>query len=219
MHRFSQLLNEYGPASERWRQNQEATAEDFNLLELMDLTGDELRHSRLLAWLLDHRINESGTHAQVSLGFRLFLEEFGLPVAWAQTKYSVHREVSGESSRIDVRIQAPGSFIIDIENKIWSAEDDNQATREWKDLQAKAKELNIANENIRAFFLTPDGRNATNPNFHPVKWKQIARILDNFATDAKPPIVKLFAQHYADALRRFVSVERPTEENENEKDI
>jgi hypothetical protein len=215
--RFSQLLKDYQPACERWRQNQEATAEDFNLLEVMNLTGDELHHSMLLAWLLDHRLTALGTHAQGNLGFRLFLEELGLPVEWAQKPYSVYREVSGDRSRIDIRIQAPRSFIIDIENKIWSEEGDDQTNREWEDLQDKAKELAIAN--VHAFFLTPDGRKAENPKFRPVKWMQIARILEKFAVEAKPPEVKLFARHYAAALQRFVVVERPTEENEDEKDI
>jgi len=217
--RFNRLLDEYEPVCERWRQNQEATADDFNLFDVMNLTGDELRHSMLLAWLLDHRLNDYGTHAQRSLGFRLFLEEFKLPVAWALKSYSVYREVSGVRSRIDVRIQAPGSFIIDIENKIWSNEGDDQTKREWEDLQARAKELNIAEQNVRAFFLTPDGRKPMNENFHPVKWKRIALVLERFADEAKPPEVKLFARHYADALKRFVLVERPTEENEDEKDI
>jgi hypothetical protein len=183
----------------------------------MNLTGDELHHSMLLAWLLDHRLTALGTHAQGNLGFRLFLEELGLPVEWAQKPYSVYREVSGDRSRIDIRIQAPRSFIIDIENKIWSEEGDDQTNREWEDLQDKAKELAIAN--VHAFFLTPDGRKAENPKFRPVKWMQIARILEKFAVEAKPPEVKLFARHYAAALQRFVVVERPTEENEDEKDI
>jgi len=215
--RFTQLLNEYEPACERWRQNQEATADDFNLLDVMNLAGDELRHSMLLAWLLDHRLNDYGTHAQGSLGFRLFLEEFKLPVAWARKPYSVYREVSGVRSRIDVRIQAPGSFIIDIENKIWSDEGDDQTNHEWKDLQDKAGELKIAN--VHAFFLTPDGRKAENANFEPVKWKQIAHLLELFAVEAKPPEVKLFARHYADALQRYVNVATPTEENDDEKHI
>jgi hypothetical protein len=217
--RFVQLLKEYEPACERLRRNQEATADDFNLLEVMKLTGDELRHSMLLAWLLDHRLSALGTHAQGSLGFFLFLNEFDLPAEWAQTRYSVHREVSGDCSRIDIRIQAPGSFIIDIENKIWSDEGDNQTIREWEDLQEQAKELKIPSANVRAFFLTPDGRKANNSNFQPAAWKQIARILKQFADEAKPLEVKLFASHYAEALKRFVIVERPIEENEDEKDI
>ncbi len=215
--RFKRVLDEYQQACDTWTKNQEAIADDFNLLDVMNLAGDELRHSMLLAWLLDHRLNDYGTHAQGSLGFRLFLEEVKLPVAWALESYSVYREVSGVRSRIDVRIQAPGSFIIDIENKIWSDEGDDQTNREWKDLQVKASELNIAN--VHAFFLTPDGRKAGNENFKPVQWKQLGHILELFSVEAKPPEVKLFARHYADALQRYVNVERPTEENADEKHI
>jgi hypothetical protein len=217
--RFSQLLKGYERACERWRKNQEATAEDFNLLDVMKVTTDELRHSMLLAWLLDHRLNVYGTHAQGSLGFRRFLKEFGLPVEWAKEQYSVHREVSGDRSRIDVRIQAPGFFIIDIENKIRANERDDQTRSEWDDLQAKAKELNIATANVRAFFLTPDGKQPKSKDFRPVKWKQIARILEKFAEEAKPRAVRFFARHYAEALHRFVILERSTEEHAYGKEI
>jgi len=217
--RFKHVLDKYQLARDTWTKNQEAIAEDFNFLDVINLTMDEVRHSMLLAWLLDHRLYEYGTHAQRSLGFRLFLEEFGLPVAWAQTEYSVFREESGESSRIDVRILARGSFIIDIENKIGADEGYKQTFREWDDLQAKAKELNIANANVHAFFLTTDGRAPTNKNFQPVKWERIACILEKFAQHAQPEEVKLFARHYAKALKRFAMVQKPTEKIEYDKDI
>jgi hypothetical protein len=214
---FGQLLNSYNAASENWRLNQEATAEEFNLFDVMNLTGDEIRHSMLLAWLLDHRLTAFGTHGQGRLGFRVFLEELGLPVEYAEKQYSVHREVSGDRSRIDIRIQARGFFIIDIENKIWSVEGNDQTNSEWEDLQQKAKELSVSD--VCALFLTPNGTEAENPNFRSITWRQIIRVLERFAREAKPPEVRLFAKHYADALRRFVVIESPTPENDYEKNI
>ena len=69
-----------------------------------------------------------------SLGFRFFLEEFGLPVKYADGKYRVRREVSGDESRIDVEVAERRKFVIHIENKIWSAEGDDETNREWRDL-------------------------------------------------------------------------------------
>ena len=70
---FPGLLAGYQDARASWAKAQEATADDFNLLEVMDVVGDENCHSNILAWLLDRRI-EHGTHAQGNLGFRLFLK-------------------------------------------------------------------------------------------------------------------------------------------------
>src|SRR5207248_1161653 len=71
--RIRALLDGYNETVEHYRQQQEEVADDFNLLDVMRLTGKEIRHSMVLAWLLDHDLRKLGTHAQGNLGFRLFL--------------------------------------------------------------------------------------------------------------------------------------------------
>ena len=51
---LKKLFAEYASAIEEWRQSQESLADDFSILEVLDLTGNEIRHSMVLAWLLDH---------------------------------------------------------------------------------------------------------------------------------------------------------------------
>ena len=92
--RMDALLDGYRKAEERCREQQEQCADDFNLLDVMRLTGKEIRHSMVLAWVLDHDLRRLGTHAQGKLGFRLFLEEFGLPLRYADCNYRVRREGS-----------------------------------------------------------------------------------------------------------------------------
>jgi hypothetical protein len=156
-----------------------------------------------------------GTHAQGGLGFRLFLEELKLPVEYADTRYWVKRELSGEESRVDIEIAAQGEFLIHIENKIWSGEGEDQTDREWSDMQRRAESLGILprerSGGVHGFFLTPEGIGAINTNFQSVSWRQIARVLDRFAAEALPPDVKLFASHYARTLRRFI-IEETQEE-------
>jgi hypothetical protein len=206
-HNFGTLLAEYENVFEVWRNKQEATADDFNVLEVIGLTFDEIRHSMLLAWLLDHRIGKLGSHAQGNLGFCLFLKSLRLPLKYASANYSVSREVAGNSSRVDIRVEATGRFIIDIENKIWSDEGDDQTNREWVDLLTRAKQLCVPASAVHAFFLTPEGRLPRNRNFDVVTWHQVAEVLDEFSEQAKPTEVKLFAKHYAAVLRRFVLAE------------
>jgi hypothetical protein len=87
---------------------------------------------------------------------------------------------------MDIEVVASGKFIIQIENKILSLEGDNQTKREWCDLNKRTE------PNRHAIFLTLDGREADEKNFRPVGWSRVARVLDKFAEQAQPPVVKLF---------------------------
>src|SRR4051812_2703675 len=61
---YSRLLIGYEAAFESYRRQQESRADDFNLLGVMQLMYKEIRHSMVLAWLIDHDIRRLGTHAQ-----------------------------------------------------------------------------------------------------------------------------------------------------------
>jgi len=208
---LSKCLTDYEAVEERWRSQQKETADGFNVLEALDLTNNELRHSMLVAWLLNRDVRGRGSHAQGSLGFRLFLEECGgrfgnrrMNTRYADMQYHVRREVAGDESRVDIRIESPGSLLVDIENKISSGEGEDQTGREWRDLHALASRLHVPESAVHAFFLTPDGRPAADPHFKPISYELIARVLDRFAEEARPPDVRLFARHYAEALRKHV---------------
>ena len=171
----------------------------------------------VLAWLLDHDLRKLGTHAQGNLGFRLFLREFNdlcLPMDYAATKYYVRREVAGDKSVVDIEIACREQFLIQIENKIWSGTD--QTNREWSDVQRRATSLKVGPDRTHALFLTPGGREAANPNFRPISWGRIVRVLEKFAEQAKPPDVKLFARHYAQGLERFIVIQHTSEEDNGE---
>jgi PD-(D/E)XK nuclease superfamily protein len=201
---FHTLLDAFNETLEHYRLHQEQVADDFNLLDVMRLTGKEVRHSMVLAWLLDSDMRNLGTHAQGNLGFRLFLDEFGLPSHYAHSKYWVRREVPGDESVVDVEIGSRGGFLIHIENKIWSGEGTVQTDREWSDLQRRADNLTVPAHAVHAFFLTPHGAKPANQNFCAIPWGRIVRVLEKFANQAKPAEVRLFASHYARALRRFI---------------
>jgi hypothetical protein len=220
----SKLLPAFQDARSKWAKSQEELADDFNLFEVLRVDGDEVRHSRALAWLLDCRI-ERGTHAQGNLGFQLFLKELESELRnegsadvlgySAEPNYWVHCEVCGDEARVDIEIAARGRFLIHIENKIWSGEGEDQTGREWRDLLARRKELSVSASACHAIFLTLDGHKAVNSNYRSVGWFRIARILDRFSELAKPPEVKLFARHYAKAVRRLSAAQTIELEAEN----
>ena len=212
---FQSLTAGFANAIEKWRQREENSAGDFNLLELLDLTGKEIRHSMILAWLLDHDLTRLGTHAQGNLGFRLFLTELRLPSEYACPPYWVRREVEREESRVDIEIASRGRFLIHIENKVFSVEGADQTGREWRDAKRRAAELGVPDSALHALFLTRDNSTARDPHFRSFTWGQVARVLDAFVAAAKPPDVKVFCTHYAKALRMFVISDTQTKETEH----
>ncbi|MGO9111293.1 MAG: PD-(D/E)XK nuclease family protein [Thermoguttaceae bacterium] len=225
MNVLNDLLPVYQAAHKTWAEKQEGSADEFNLLEVMEVETDEACHSKILAWLLDRRIDR-GTHAQGSLGFRLLLEELGtMPIAESQHQikatyadepnYWVGREVSGSKARIDVEIAARRKFVIHIENKILAAEGQGETHREWSDLQERARELGVPEADCHAIYLTLDGSKAKDEHFRTVGWNRIARVLERFAELAMPPEVQLFARHYAKAVRKLAPAEPQEKEVEN----
>ena len=131
------------------------TKVDFNLFSLLGIQTDEVRHSALLAWLLDP---ESG-HGQGTLFMRLFTElcSVDLPDT-AFHRYTVRTEFAGEESIIDVMVSAHAEFIIYVENKVLAAEGPDQVDREFRDLRRLGAALSVPRRHQYAVFLTPDGR-------------------------------------------------------------
>lgn len=215
---FRGLLDGFQAKFRAWQESERKTASDFDLLDTLQISGDELKHSRMLAWLLDNRIERAATHAQGNLGFRLFLEELAFDTSYARGPYWVTREVRGDESRVDVEIAASSQFVIHIENKIYSPEGWNQTGREWNALLLRAKELCVKPERVHGIFLTLAGIQPTNRKFIPISWSRIADILDRFAIRAKAPEVQVIAAHYARALRRMTVRRIELYEDEDETD-
>jgi hypothetical protein len=197
---FMNVITGFATSKTRWQLRQRNVADSFNILDVLRLTGNEVRHSMVLAWMLDKDMDRHGTHAQGSLGFEQFLKELKLPSEYASETYWVRREVVGEESRVDVEIAARGSFLIHIENKIWSNEGHEQTMREWADIERRAVALNVQSDCVHCIYLTPDGRAARHASFQPLSWYRMQRVLEAFAELAIPPEVKIFAKHYARAL-------------------
>lgn len=213
---FRDLLDGFRGKFQAWRKSEENSASDFNLLDTLQIFGEEVRHSMMLAWLLDRRIERAGTHAQGNKGFLLFLKELGLDERYAESEYLVRREVRGDESIVDIEIAARGRFVIHIENKIYSEEGEDQTEREWRDLQERARDLGVKLSRAHGFFITLSGDPPTSKHFEELGWNRIASILDAFAEQAKAPEVSMFASHYARALRRMTIEQPETYEDEDE---
>lgn len=214
---FTRTITGFINAKSTWQQEQRSFADSFNILAVLNLTDKEVRHSMVLAWLLDKDMDRQGTHAQGSWGFEQFLTALALPMKYAEANYWVRREVAGDESRVDIEVAARDVFLIHIENKIWSGEGAEQTTREWADVERRRVALNVSPDHVHCIYLTPDGRSAGHKDFKALSWHKIETVLESFAEKALPEDVKLFARHYARALRAAgISQNQEKEQNYDE---
>jgi hypothetical protein len=132
----------------------------------------------------------------------------------------VRREVRGDESTVDVEVASRKQFLIHIEIKIWSEEGADQTDREWADVLRRINQLEVQGELARtavhALYLTPHGDKPANPDFRSISWQSIASVFDKFADQAQPQDVKLFARHYARALRRFTTTDDRSEDHDGQ---
>ena len=145
---ISGFKHKYAESLEEIRKN----APQANIIKVLNLGYDELRHSRMLAWLLDYK----ASHMQGNLFFFHFLDVLGIEKTEEyQAQYYVQRE---RPDRIDISIYSPDNFTIFIENKIRADEREKQLDDEYKSLQKWSEEWRIQERNRYLVFLTPEGR-------------------------------------------------------------
>ena len=82
-------------------------------------------------------------------------------------------------------------------------------------LNKRAEVLRIPQEHRHGIFLTLDGRSPADAHFRPVGWDRIVAILNEFARQARPRYVRLFARHYGEAVRKLAASTYKQEEIRN----
>jgi len=141
----------------------------FNLFEITGVGDDEVRHSSILAWLLNPR----SRHTCRTLFLRSFLKVAGIVIPEEQIRdCSVRTEFPGTESTIDILIYRLGSFIIYLENKTKSPEGDKQVDREYRDLRCVGKSVRVPENMMFPIFLTPSGRKPISGD--PEPWRTIS---------------------------------------------
>ena len=151
---------------------------NFNMMKLCGLGADEVRHSAILAWLLD----ENASHAHGNLFLEAFSSVVGLELENETAGYVVSAEFPGFESITDIVVYRTSDFFISIENKINAKEGGDQLNREYRDRERYADSLNIPPNRRVSVFLTPDGRQPKTGNPH--SWCQLSysRMAEAFRT-------------------------------------
>jgi hypothetical protein len=177
---------------------------EFSLMKVFGVENYELAHSSFLAWLLDP-LGDHGLGSQ-------FVEKFICKVASKTKKVDltgidfrnlcVDREVSGDESRLDIRVRDQlASFVCVIENKILAKEGTDQTNRLYRDYHdVFSKELFV--------FLTLDEKvKPINRNFTPITYREVLSILRSLSQDSINPDTRFLIRHYVNTLERLIMSE------------
>ena len=182
--------------------------DEFNVFDVLKSAHHELKHSNVLAWLL----NPHGSHLMGRRFFDSFIRRFSdftresefLVKAYLDTDVDI--EVMTEEMNIDLLVVAEeAKFIIAIENKIWSKEHSKQLPRYRKMLEDIYKDE--LGWHRFYFYLTPDGDMSKDDTRY---WNSISyrEVYDSIA-EVMPDITesnsaKSFIQQYCKVIEREV---------------
>jgi hypothetical protein len=172
-----------------------------NIWRAAGLGTDEVRNTRVLAWLLD-RFEDHGQGSSVleslidRVNSRCGATGVDASVVrnssyWTRTE---SRPLSSLESRVDIEIESD-SFLIFVEVKIYAGETGDQLDRYAELIRRKAGQ----HKPTLVLFLTPNGRRPDNAvlNVVPIFWRDVAAILyehaahESFAASA----IRQFADH------------------------
>lgn len=202
------LFHNLGPALEK-QATQRRLGEGINVWAVSDLGRDELRNSRLLAWLLDRW----GSHGQQADILRALLAQvaprpdgFPAPVA-VDLPYWVRVEscpLGERQSRVDIEIDGDGLLLF-IEVKIDAPETSDQLDRYLAIAEAKAR-----GRPWGVIYLTRHGRmplryagTPSRSRLVPVAWNAVTGIIERQVEDLPDCIARAILRQYTNHIGSF----------------
>ena len=131
---------------ERWldERAEQDRREDFNIFEVAGIVNAEIRHSNMIAWL----INPHGGHGVGAKVLAKLIEHAGGIAPEDMEDFAIKRE----ADHIDIlALSSKNRMALAIENKVWSGEHDNQLSRYKRITESKYR-----NWEHFYLYLTPD---------------------------------------------------------------
>ncbi|MGN0845964.1 MAG: PD-(D/E)XK nuclease family protein [Kiritimatiellia bacterium] len=171
-----------------------------SIFDVLGMARNEIRHSRVLRWLLDPNEN----HGLGSLFLRAFLQRVCMAGGDALDLLTADLDtfsVFHEYKHIDLLLVSRASgIVVAIENKVDSSEHDNQLKRYEDVLRTDFP----ANKFKWVFvYLTPDGDDASRPDWLPIPYWKIVEVIEYCRRQkVLAPDVALMIEHYQNLLTR-----------------
>lgn len=187
--------------------------DDLNIFDILKITNMEIRHSNILAWLLDPNENhfmgdafikefiskvvEKSNHKKYD-PFKLLLQDY--------FTYQVYRE----ANHMDIVLVSPEEkTAIIIENKVWSGESSHQL----KNYMERSKVDYSECTQILYVFLTPDGYDSSDPeNWISISYEEVIEALESATRGLSLRTeVSLIIHNYIEIVRKNIMKERDEE--------
>mgnify|MGYP002674270750 CR=1 FL=1 len=146
MEELQQLLKDVYEATKDIKQEEK---ESFNVFELCGIWSTEMRHSAILAYLL----NPQSSHKFGAVFLKKFYEQIGLNHFIADGSY-VETELSFDNGRMDIVISNNHNQTVVIENKIYAKDQEEQLNKYQKQLLKNKGQFAL-------LYLTLDGHEAS----------------------------------------------------------
>ena len=184
-------------------------ADDVNLFDVLKITNAEIRHSNILAWLLNpnenHGLGDAFIRAFITMvvgkcdpgkidAFKLLLQDF--------YSYQIYRE----SNHMDIVMYShEEKTAIIIENKIWASE----STHQLSNYRAKSKQEYSDCERILYVLLTPYGYEASDPeNWVSISYNDVIEALLGASKGLQlKPEIQLIISNYIETVRKNIMKE------------
>lgn len=181
---------------------------EFNVFDVLKSTNHELKHSNVLAWLL----NPHGSHLMGRRFFDAFIRRLAdftrtsdfLVKAYLDTDVDI--EILTEEMNIDLLVVVEDAkLIIAIENKIWSKEHSKQLPRYRKILEDIYKDE--LGWHRFYFYLTPDGDKSKDDAeyWNPISYREVYDSIVEVIPDiTEVNRAKSFIQQYCKVIEREI---------------
>lgn len=154
--KMENFLRQFRLIKEKYDAVARVTGENFNVFSILGMESREIRHSALLAELL----NPNGSHDQGAVFLRLFFEmlredcesQFKWELSETElAQFSVIAEADSDDGRIDILIEKDDKCVV-IENKIYAGDQERQLGKYYDYAKKKYED-----ENIVVIYLTLAG--------------------------------------------------------------
>lgn len=182
--------------------------DEVNIFDVLKVTNMEIRHSNILAWLLDpnenHGLGDSFLKGFVTRIVRQSPPEACDPFHILLQDFYTY-QILREANHMDlVLLSGEEKTAIIIENKIWAGESPHQL----EDYADKSRER-YGDYRLLYVFLTPEGRESSKlDQWIPISYEEVTAALETAVQD-KPllPEVSLIVRNYQQILRKSIMKE------------
>lgn len=176
----------------------------FNVFDVFKIVGMEIRHSNILAWLLDSSETHGFSDNYIKGLFKYFSKSYDIDSTSIVKAESNEIMVLREWENIDILLVSRKSeIVIAIENKIYSSEHSNQLKRYQKSIEEKYPGF------VKQYlYLTLDGEEAINESWKAVTHEDILHFTEDFIKiHTAEPEVESLLNNYLEVLMRLTMQE------------